>query len=305
MLLPQSCFGRAPLVFALALSVTPSVAADFSGLVEIGGSRKIYLECRGEGSPTVILISGKGDGSGTWSFKPPEYPGPSVFPTIAKLTRVCVYDRPGTIDPETEQPTQSDPISLPTTVGAGAADLEALLNAANVPAPYIIVGHSMGGAIARIFVANHGDLVAGLVLEDAFSGDLYNGMTDEIRAAVDKSMGRDPEGYDIPSSVEQLRQAPPIRTMPTIVLTAGLSQITPELIASGELPPEITQAIADEFWPIQTTSQNNLANLFPDGRHVVVTDSSHYIHIIKPSVVIDAITDVVEAVRAGNTSLAK
>ena len=93
--------------------------------------------------------------------------------------------------------------------------------------------------------------------------------------------------------------------MPTIVLTAGLSTFTPELIASGELPPEITQAIADEYWPIQTTSQNTLANLFPEGRHVVVTDSSHYIHIIKPSAVIDAITDVVEAVRAGNTSLAK
>jgi pimeloyl-ACP methyl ester carboxylesterase len=93
--------------------------------------------------------------------------------------------------------------------------------------------------------------------------------------------------------------------MPTIVLTAGLSQITPELIASGALPPEITQAVADEFWPVQTTSQNNLAKLFPDGRHVVVTDSSHYIHMIQPSAVIDAITDVVEAVRAGKTSLAK
>ena len=163
----------------------------------------------------------------------------------------------------------------------------------------------MGGAIARIFVANHGDLVAGLVLEDAFSGDLYNGMTDEFRAAMDKSMSRGPEGYDIPLSVEQIRQAPPIRTMPTIVLTAGRSQITPELIASGELPPEFTQAMADELWALQRSAQNTLANLFPDGRHVVVTDSSHYIHIIKPSVVIDAITDVVDAVRAGNTSLAK
>ena len=171
--------------------------------------------------------------------------------------------------------------------------------------PYIIVGHSMGGAIARIFVANHGDLVAGLVLEDAFSGDLFNGMTEEFRAFWDKLIRTDPEGYEMGASIEQLQQAPPIRAMPTVVLTAGLPQITPELIASGELPPEITQAIADEFWPIQTTSQNNLANLFPDGRHVVVTDSSHYIHIIKPSVVIDAITDIVEAVRAGNTSLAK
>ena len=194
---------------------------------------------------------------------------------------------------------------MPTTVGAGAADLEALLKAANVPGPYVIVGHSMGGAIARIFVANHGDQVAGLVLEDAFAGDLADGMTDGLRAAINTSMGRDPEGYDVPASVEQLRQAPPIRTIPTIVLTAGMSQVTPELVASGALPPEITQAIAVEFWPVQIASQNNLAKLFPEGRHVVVGNSSHYIHTIQPAAVIAAVTDVVEAVRAGKKSLAE
>jgi pimeloyl-ACP methyl ester carboxylesterase len=293
------------LILALSLTVTPSVAADFSGMVEIGDGRKINLVCSGEGSPTVILISGKGDGSRTWSYMFPDYPGPLVFPSIAKFTRVCAYDRPGTVDPETGELTQSDPIPLPTTVGAGVEDLEALLKAANVPAPYVIVGHSMGGAIARNFVANHGDQVAGLVLEDAFSGDLNGGMTEEFTAAMNTSMGRDPEGYDIPKTVEQLRQAPPIRPMPIVVLTAGQSQITPEMIAAGELPPEITQAVADEFWSVQMTSQNNLAGLLPDVRHVMVIDSSHYIHVIRPNAVIDAITDVVEAVRAGDTRLAK
>jgi hypothetical protein len=57
-------FGLASILASLVV-ISPSGAADFSGLVELAGSRKIYLECRGEGSPTVILVSGKGDGSGS------------------------------------------------------------------------------------------------------------------------------------------------------------------------------------------------------------------------------------------------
>jgi hypothetical protein len=58
---------QASLVVALALLVTPVKAADFSGLVDIGGGRKMYLECSGTGSPAVVLISGKGSGAADWS----------------------------------------------------------------------------------------------------------------------------------------------------------------------------------------------------------------------------------------------
>jgi len=70
---------------------------DFAGLVDIGNHRKIYLECSGRGAPTVVLISGKGNRADTWSTASPDVRGPTVFSAIAKFTRVCAYDRPGTL----------------------------------------------------------------------------------------------------------------------------------------------------------------------------------------------------------------
>ncbi len=269
---------------------------DFAGLVDIGDRRKIYLECSGKGSPTVVLISGKGDGADTWSTPSPDVPGPTVFGTIASFTRVCAYDRPGTVN------SRSDPVPLPVTVGAGATDLHALLTAAKVPAPYVLVGHSIGGLIARLFAGEHGDEVAGLVLEDALSEDLYNGLTADQRAVFEKLNGA-PENYDNVRSFAEVRAAPPVRPMPVVVLTAGRPQLTPDLIASGRLPPEVTQAFADALWAAQMQAQDHLAALFPDGKHIMVANSTHYIHSDQPQVVIDAIRDVVDAVRAGKTSL--
>ena len=72
--------------------------ADFAGLVDIGGGRKMYLECRGQGTPTVVLVSGYGDTGGVWSVDVPGFPQqPHVLPAVAGFTRVCAYDRPGTI----------------------------------------------------------------------------------------------------------------------------------------------------------------------------------------------------------------
>ena len=68
---------------------------DFSGLVDIGGGRKIYMECRGKGSPTVVFVSGGGDRTETWS-KTLDKSKQAVLPAIAETNRVCAYDRPGT-----------------------------------------------------------------------------------------------------------------------------------------------------------------------------------------------------------------
>jgi hypothetical protein len=73
---------------------------DFSGPVDIGGGRRLYLECKGRGSPTVILESGIHDSSDPWGMTDTEPPAPStpaVFAGVARFTRVCKYDRPGTI----------------------------------------------------------------------------------------------------------------------------------------------------------------------------------------------------------------
>ncbi|HWJ49261.1 MAG TPA: alpha/beta hydrolase, partial [Candidatus Udaeobacter sp.] len=95
--------------------------------VDVGG-RKMHIDCTGDGSPTVILDSGLGESYLSWR---------KVQPQIAKFTRVCSYDRAGL--------GYSDSSSQPRTSKVIAGELHALLQAAGIPPPYVIVGHSMGG----------------------------------------------------------------------------------------------------------------------------------------------------------------
>src|SRR5207249_7413956 len=113
------------LLVTLVTALRPMAAhavgsGDCAGLVDIGGGRKIYLECHGTGSPTVVLISGTRGAHDDWTYlidptshavaqKPSES---AVFPQIAKLTRVCAYDRPGTIQND-NTPTNSSPVRQP------------------------------------------------------------------------------------------------------------------------------------------------------------------------------------------------
>jgi hypothetical protein len=129
---------------------------EFAGLVDIGGGRNMYLECHGKGSPTVVFVSGAGDRAETWSktLDPSKQP---VLPAIAETNRVCAYDRPGTIvavgeGEEDFEKSRSDPVPQPTTLQDGVADLHAPLSASGERGPYVVVGHSMGGAISRLYM---------------------------------------------------------------------------------------------------------------------------------------------------------
>ena len=292
------------LVAASTLTAVAAAPTDFSGLVGIGGGRRMYLECRGAGSPTVLLVSGKGNRADIWSTPNPDKPGPTVFADVAKLTRVCAYDRPGTTGALASEPSRSDAVAEPVTIAGGAADLHALLAAARVPGPYVLAGHSIGGLISRLFASDYGDEVAGLVLVDALSEDLYNGLTAEQRAVFER-LNDAPERYDNIESFEQIRAAASVRPMPVVVLTAGRRPITAEDIASGRLPPDVTADFADALWAAQVPAQDNLAKLFPNAKHVTVKDSGHYIQVDRPQLVVDSIRDVVETVRAGKTRLAQ
>src|SRR2546423_1307500 len=94
------------LLASSTLAVASAAAAAFSGLVDIGGGRKMYLTCRGTGSPTIILIAGLKASADDWNIT--QKPVPTVFAGLGDVTRVCAYDRPGT--PVGEQPSRSDPI---------------------------------------------------------------------------------------------------------------------------------------------------------------------------------------------------
>src|SRR4051812_43817280 len=112
-----------------AAAGTPSTApADFAGTIDIGAGRMMYADCRGTGSPTVVLVSGLDAAGDLWDS--PLTPGARVFPAIAEHTRVCTYDRPGTTRAiEGGGISRSDPVPQPTTTVDAVSDLHALLSA--------------------------------------------------------------------------------------------------------------------------------------------------------------------------------
>ena len=156
---------------------TPGTTGDFSGLVDIGG-RSLYLECRGQGSPTVILEAGANGRGDVWSRDNQQPAGQRamVLPGVAAFSRVCSYDRPGTmgevnpdLDPDGPPflPSRSDPVPQPRTARDMVADLHALLDGAEIPGPYVLVGHSAGGLVTRLYASTYPDDVVGMVLLDS------------------------------------------------------------------------------------------------------------------------------------------
>jgi len=106
-------------------------------------------------------------------------------------------------------------------------------------------------------------------------------LTADQRAVFEK-LNDAPENYDNVKSFEEIRAAPPVRPRAVVVLTARRPQLTPEVIASGQCLPEVTHAFADALWAAQMQAQDQLAALFPAGRHIVVANSTHYIHVDQP-----------------------
>jgi pimeloyl-ACP methyl ester carboxylesterase len=121
-------------------------------MVDVGGYR-LHLNCTGTGSPTVVIDAGLGDWSASWSSW--------VQPEVAKTTRVCTYDRAGM--------GHSEAGPLPRTVEQFAKELHTLLQHADIPGPYVLVGHSLGGLSVRVFVHKYATEVAGVVLIDSMS----------------------------------------------------------------------------------------------------------------------------------------
>ncbi|MEP6999222.1 MAG: alpha/beta hydrolase [bacterium] len=117
--------------------------------VDVGG-RNLNIYCSGDGSPAVIFDSGNGDPGYVWS---------AIQPEVAKLTRACWFDRAGE--------GWSDTGPFPRTSAAMSSDLHALLHRAGIPAPYVLVGHSLGGMNARVYTGMYPGDVAGAVLVDA------------------------------------------------------------------------------------------------------------------------------------------
>lgn len=297
---------RPLIVISAAITLLVSACGSTSGglsqysvdLVDIGGGRKMQIQCAGVGTPLVLLVSGKGNRADTWSTNvvEPSNTEATVFHQTAQFTRVCAYDRPATVGYD-NQPTPSDPVGQPVTAKEGVADLHALLSN-HTQGPYVIVGHSYGGLIARLYASTYPNAVAGLVLEDALSEGLYEGLTAAQREIIE-ALNLLPEPVYTIKSFEQVTSAPPVRSMPTVILTADKQPISANDVASGALPKSITLEFVNALWSAQIAAQAALARLFPWAKHVVNTNSSHYIHLEQPQLVVYAVREVVGTIRAG------
>jgi pimeloyl-ACP methyl ester carboxylesterase len=305
---------RRCLIIALLLAAwqaPPAGAADRAGPVDIGGGRKMYLECRGTGSPTVVIVAGGKASADDWTR--PEPGRIDVFAGVAGFTRVCAYDRPGT--PVGEGPSRSDPVPQPITAGDSVADLHALVAAAGIATPFVIVGHSYGGLVVRLYAMTHPGDVAGMVLVDALTEGLRAAETPAEwkiqRVLLDGDMTESLKIYpaleraDAERSFAQLLAAPPLRPMPLVVLSADhpWGPLLPGMIADGRLPADTPPDFGYVVDRAQKQAQARLAALVPGARHVTRTDSGHEIHKDQPQLVLDSIRDVVDAVRAGKTRL--
>jgi len=280
--------------------------ADFAGLVDIGGGRKMYMKCRGTGSPTVVLVSGLGNAADVWSATSDPKNGRPVFAEVARFTRVCAYDRPVTTRQDGKL-SPSTPVPQPTSAKVAAADLDALLRTSGEPGPYVLAGHSFGGPVIRLYAGAHPAEVGGLVLVDALSEDLPDGLSPKQETLLEElntpPPGTRAESLDEQATFQQLRQAPPVPPVPTVVLSADRPQLTKEVLAKGQLPEGVDQEFADALWAAQLAAQEKLAKKFPDAEHITDTNSTHYIQLDNPQLVTDSIRQVVDADRDGEKTV--
>jgi pimeloyl-ACP methyl ester carboxylesterase len=306
-------------------ATSPAATGDFSGLVDIGG-RNLYLECRGEGSPAVILESGAYGRGDVWTrdLEEPEGERTMVLPGVAQFTRVCAYDRPGTIgevnsalDPYGPlfYPSRSDPVPQPRTTRDMVADLHALLGAADIPGPYVLVAHSAGGLVARLYASTYPDEVVGMVLLDSTHEDVWlrfqEALTPEQWAEFEALTVTNQEMLDAYPEAERWYTAPladdattgqvrravqeaPRHAMPLVVLAHGIPFGAP-------LPDWPSEKMENIMFALQ----EDLAQRVPNAHFAIAAESGHNIHQDQPELVIEAIRDVVDAVRDSSTGTAQ
>ena len=279
-------------------------------LVEVGGF-KMHIHCTGEGSPTVLLAAGLDDFSIFWSL---------VQPEIAETTRVCSYDRAGL--------GWSEPSPNPRTSKAMVAELHELLVNASVHPPYVLVGHSFGGVLTRLYAHKYPDEVLGIVLVDAAPDDLFVRVP-FWRNAIEGKLGLYSSLAPM-SSFGLLAFTPesiPNRGMPDDVLAqyraiavstdyfhtgvaeneafeGNLAEVRNANIDLGEMPlvvisrgywdtiPGFSEIKNQQAWHAWNQMQSDLLSLSSNSRQIIATESEHHIQLQQPELVIESILDV-------------
>ena len=299
-------------------TITGAPAATGPELIDVGGGRTVYLECHGTGSPTVVLLSGFGNAGDIWQVT--DAHPPAVADGVSPLTRVCLYDRPGSYVTTVVQggarvlASSVDEVKgargtavASATAGGGApvvAELHRLLAAAGIPPPYVLVGHSLGGMFSLLYARTYPEQVTGLVLVDSSTPNLPDLLSPAARA-VGFTPQKDPgpsavpgyvnERYDFEKIFAEITAAGPLPAIPVTYLSRTDADPIPD-----PLPPGVTTAILTEFQAQVPAAAAAYIGTIPRARFVPVPGTTHYIQNQRPDVVIDAVRDTL----AGRTMTA-
>jgi pimeloyl-ACP methyl ester carboxylesterase len=297
---------------AVALDAPPE-RIDFAVLPD---GRRMHIVCSGEGSPVVLLDYGAG---GTMKR---DWGDLAMLAAEKAQTKVCAYDRAGR--------GLSDPAATPRDAAAVADDIDAMLTAANLPPPYILVGHSMGSYHIRQYANTRADRTAGLVLVDP-SGD---GQLARFNAVIPKVQQMQDEMFKAQAELQcitRLREKPVAPDDPfaqqcggndpeALLATkseidsmpgASTEQLTQSRRAYGampvivltrgdyekDMPPNFTAEDRAAMKTVWETLHAEMAALSTAGEQRHIPGAGHYIQRDNPEAVLTAIADVVAKAR--------
>lgn len=294
-------------------SPSTTTSADIAAPVDVGGGRTLYLECHGTGSPTVVLLSGFGNAADIWQVAS-SHP-PPVAEGVAGFTRVCAYDRPGSYVTTVEQngkrvdATAVDQYRgargnavASTTPGGGApviAELHHLLDVAGVQAPYVLVGHSLGGVFTLLYARTYPEQVAGMVLVDSPTPNVRALLSPQATVVAFAAQS-DPGPSLVPGYVNERYR---VDTIFGEIDAAGPLPRVPLTYLQATIPLDLNQVPADQRPVVkEVITQNPIAATaygaaIPGARLFRVPDTTHYVQTERPDVVIAAI----KAAVAGST----
>ena len=281
------------------------------GRIVMVSGRRMHLNCAGTGEPIVVLESGGGSPSSVWS---------EVQSGAAAFTRVCSYDRAG------YQWSQSRSGARGATDIAG--ELKSLLTAAGETAPYVLVGHSLGGPYVSVYTLLHPADVVGLVYVDPTPVGWRPGLESERRSHIASTIGMLARemglqrlvlnstriDFPFPEPVrESLRRFGPqqarVATQEMAAISASFEQAAqlrtlgtrPVVVLSGsKLPDDLPNgelAAAQRELAEWLRAHAALAAMSTRGSHEVLAGSTHLIPFDEPNAVVEAVRQVVRTAR--------
>jgi pimeloyl-ACP methyl ester carboxylesterase len=252
-------------VVVMLVLAAPRVATSHDATLAIDG-QNFHIETLGDSGPTIVFEAGLGNDVSTWK---------SVAGPVAAFARVVLYDRPGL--------GQSLPLvnkSVPVTADQVATSLHKLLAVADIRPPFILVGHSLGGLYVQMFARKYPRDVAGVILLDSSSVDAPSEL--KTRARLEPGTAPYLEEEGVAESNKEVTNAAPFPNIPLTV------------IAATDHGP-----FFKDWEPTLMRLQLQLATLSPHANLIVAEGSGHDVQFDRPAIVIDAISGMVRAGKAG------